>query len=150
MRYIGGKIASCILNSHWRPGLTDTCVHLCPIPSHTSFTARSSCMHMRGIFSHVGNQCDNVRSLKLLNSYGMWLTPSINLEIMKVMSAWIFVTLTRYCHIGSQRERVPNKEEFPHMCGHEDWAEKEAWEGQGPTEWRCDLARGVSDTKYHF
>ena len=26
---------------------------------------------------------------------------------------------------------VPNREEFPHMCGHENWAMKEVWRG-GP------------------
>ena len=31
---------------------------------------------------------------------------------------------------------------FPHKCTHEVWALKEAWDGRGPTEWRCDLARG--------
>ena len=29
------------------------------------------------------------------------------------------------------------------MCGHGDWAMKEAWEGHGPAEWRCDLAQGL-------
>ena len=36
---------------------------------------------------------------------------------------------------------APNEEEFPCRCEHEEWAMKEAWEGQGPVEWRCDLAR---------
>jgi hypothetical protein len=34
-------------------------------------------------------------------------TPSTNLGIVKVMSAWVFVILTRYSHIGYQRGRVP-------------------------------------------
>ena len=29
---------------------------------------------------------------------------------------------------------VPNEEEFPHNCKHEDRAVKEAWEGRAPTE----------------
>ena len=37
-------------------------------------------------------------------------TSSINLGIMKVMSTQIFVILTRYCHIGSQRGRPCNEE----------------------------------------
>ena len=37
---------------------------------------------------------------------------------------------------------VPNEEEFPCRCGQEVQAMKEAWEGWGPTEWRCDLAQG--------
>jgi hypothetical protein len=94
----------------------------------------------------IGNQYDNtqslkslsVRSLKPLSSFGMRRTPSINLKIMKVMPTWIFVILTRYCHI-------PNGEDFPHMFGLEDQAMKKAWEGQGPTEWRCDLARGLKE-----
>jgi hypothetical protein len=61
-------------------------------------------------------------------------TPSINLGIMKVMS--IFVILARYCHIGWQQGGVPTKV-------HADRAVEEVWEGQGPTKWRCDLARGV-------
>ena len=40
---------------------------------------------------------------------------------------------------------VPNEEKFPHRCGHEDRAMKEAWEGWGPTKWRCDLAQGTLD-----
>ena len=39
---------------------------------------------------------------------------------------------------------IPNGKEFPCKCWQEDWAVKEAWEGRGPTEWRCDLARGVN------
>ena len=35
---------------------------------------------------------------------------------------------------------VPNGEGFPCKCGQEDRAVKEAWEGWGPAEWRCDLA----------
>ena len=38
---------------------------------------------------------------------------------------------------------VPNEEEFPRMCGQEDHAMKEAWEGQGQAEHICDLARRV-------
>ena len=30
---------------------------------------------------------------------------------MKVMSTWIFVVLTEYYHIGSQQERLDNKED---------------------------------------
>ena len=35
---------------------------------------------------------------------------------------------------------VPNREELLRRCGQEDRAMKEAWEGQGPTEHKCDLA----------
>jgi hypothetical protein len=42
---------------------------------------------------------------------------------------------------------VPNGEEFPHKCGHEDWAVKETWKRQGLAEWRCDLARGFNASK---
>jgi hypothetical protein len=35
---------------------------------------------------------------------------------------------------------VLDEEEFPHKCGQEDHALKEAWKGQGPTEIKCDLA----------
>ena len=45
---------------------------------------------------------------------------------------------------------VPNEEEFPCMCKQEDQVVKEAWEGQGPTEWRCDLARGLGETYTNF
>ena len=36
---------------------------------------------------------------------------------------------------------VPNEGEFACRCGQEDRAVKEAWEGQGPAEWRCDPTR---------
>ena len=36
---------------------------------------------------------------------------------------------------------VPNREKFP--CRN-DWTMKEAWEGRGPAEHKCDLARGWS------
>ena len=35
---------------------------------------------------------------------------------------------------------VPNMEEFPRRCEQEDQVMKEAWEGRGPTEHKCDLA----------
>ena len=38
---------------------------------------------------------------------------------------------------------APNGEEFPRRCGQEDRAVNEAWEEQGPTKWRCDLAWGI-------
>ena len=41
-----------------------------------------------------------------------------------------------YCHIGSQQERVPMQV----RAG--SWAMKEAWEGQGLAEHKCDLAQG--------
>jgi hypothetical protein len=37
---------------------------------------------------------------------------------------------------------VPNRKVFPHKCGQEDRAVKEAWEGRSPAKWRCDLAQG--------
>ena len=37
---------------------------------------------------------------------------------------------------------VPNKEEFPRRCMQEDHAVKEAWEGRGPPEGKCNLVRG--------
>jgi hypothetical protein len=43
------------------------------------------------------------------------------------MSVSIFVILTRYVTL------VPNKEEFPRKCGHEDRAVKKAWERWDPT-----------------
>jgi hypothetical protein len=38
-------------------------------------------------------------------------------------------------------------EEFPWRCGHENRTVKEAWEGQGPAEWRFDLARSSSHVR---
>ena len=61
-------------------------------------------VHVWELF-HVGNQCDNTRS----SSFNMWLTPSSNLGIMKVMLTWIFVVLIGYCHIGSQRGGFPTQ-----------------------------------------
>jgi hypothetical protein len=58
--------------------------------------------------------------------------PSIN-----VMSTWLFVILTGYYHIGSQRGRVPTQVRV-------DWLDNEGGVARaGPTEWRCDLGRGL-------
>ena len=46
--------------------------------------------------------------------------------------------VTVYCHIGS------NGEELAWRCMLDDRVVKEVWEGWGPTEWRCDVARGLS------
>ena len=56
----------------------------------------------------VRNQCDNTQSLKSLSFF--WHVKELHQltwGIMKVMSTWLFVILTGYCHIGSQRGRVP-------------------------------------------
>jgi hypothetical protein len=45
---------------------------------------------------------------------------------------------------------VPNEDEFPSRCGQEDLAVKKAWEGWGPAEWRCDLARGQIHSLSHW
>ena len=55
---------------------------------------------------------------------------------LNVLSDWVLSTL------------VPNGEEFLRMCGQEDRVVKKAWEGRGPTEWRCDLAHGVSNDSH--
>ena len=75
----------------------------------------------------------NVTISDHLSCYAPWAcegTPSIILGIMEVMSTWKFVILTGYCHICSQRGRIPMQV----------WAMKEAWEGRGPIEWTCNLA----------
>ena len=41
----------------------------------------------------------------------------------------------------------PNGEEFLQRCGHDDHVVKKAWEGQGPTEHKCDLAWGITRTQ---
>jgi hypothetical protein len=87
-------------------------------PSHASFTARSSRPHLHENSSLLGTNVTIPGHLSHWAPLACEGTTSINLGIMKVMSAWIFVTLTKYCHIGSQRERVPN---FPtrkssHTC----------------------------------
>ena len=47
----------------------------------------------------------------------------------------------QYYYIDSQQGR----EQSSHACVgiKTEHAVKEAWEGQGPAEWRCGLARGV-------
>ena len=112
--------------------------HLCsvgPRPSHTSFTARSSCLHMHENSSLLGT---NVTILDHLSHKAPLIrkgTPLINLGIMIVISTWIFVILTGYCHIGS------HKEEFPCRCRQENQTLKEVWEGRGPAKHICDLTR---------
>ena len=61
--------------------------------------------------------------------------PSFNSGIMKVMSTSIFVILTGYCHIGSQRGRVPTQVWV-------EWLDSEGsvGGGAGPADWWCDLA----------
>ena len=100
-----------------------------PHPSHVSFTARSSYPHMRGNSSPSGTNVTIPNHLYLEAPLACEenLSIDVNLNICNGI-----VTL------------VPNKKEFPHMCGQENRAVKEAWEGEGidPTEGRCDLARG--------
>jgi hypothetical protein len=50
-----------------------------------------------------------------------------------VMSTYISVIFTGYCHIGSQQGRVSMQE---------NRALKEAWKGRGLVDYKCDLARG--------
>ena len=58
----------------------------------------------------------------------------LNLHSIRSAMAWV----AGYCYVGSQRK------EFPCRCGQDDRAVKEAWEGWGPAEWRCGLARGTT------
>ena len=74
-----------------------------PRPSHASFTAQSFCPHLSGNSSWLGTNVTIPGHLSCQAPLACEGTPSINLRIMKVMSTWIFVILTGYYHIGSQR-----------------------------------------------
>ena len=83
---------------------------------------------------HVGKQRDNPWSLKPLSSFGMWRNSmTIYLGTMTMMSTSMFVILTRYCHIGTQRGRIPTQKTM--QC-------KRCGRGWGQAEWRCDVTRG--------
>ena len=72
-------------------------------PFHASFTAQSSWSHLRGNSSLLGINVTIPSQLSHWASLACEGTSSITLRIMKVMSTWIFVILTGYYHIGSQR-----------------------------------------------
>ena len=93
---------------------------------------------------HVENQCDNTRSLKPLSSFNMWLTPSINLGIMTVMSTWIFVVLIGYCHIGSQRGGVPTQVQAGRL-GNEGGVG-----GTGPNQTQMRFSVGCKSNPYLY
>ena len=91
------------LTNHSR-GLNDICVWVGPAPPTLSSLYS---LHARTYVGTppCGNQCDNTRSIvQIFKLTSLSLTcersPSINLKIMNVMSTWIFVIWTRYCHIG--------------------------------------------------
>ena len=92
-----------ILISYY-PGLDYIFIRLGPAPH--AFTVWFSCLHMHGNSSLLET---NVTILSHLSHWAPWVcegTPSINSGILKVISTRIFVMLTGYCHIGSQRGRV--------------------------------------------
>ena len=45
---------------------------------------------------------------------------------------------------------VPNREEFPCRCRHEDHATEETWEERYPSKHKCDLAWGLLNEPYFF
>ena len=114
-------------------------------PSHASFVVLFSCSYLRENSSLLGFNVTVPSHLSHSTSglLSHWTplacegTPSFNLGIMKVMSTWIFVSLTGYCHIGSQWGGVRTQMQV------DDWAVKEPWEGRGLAEWRCDLTLGM-------
>jgi hypothetical protein len=117
----------------FRPGLDHIFVRLGPAPlPNTSFTAQSSCSHLRGKFSSLGT--------------GVTI-PSPYLYIFELISLSLFPSwLIEFLHMPNELNGlsdpvlshwlIPTKEEFPRKCGQEDRAEKKKWEGWGLTNWR--------------
>ena len=108
-----------------------------PCPSHASFTARSSYPHLRGNSSSLEKQCDNTRSkLQIFKLTSLFSFPRL-IDGVPSHAKW-----TWWLKWPGIVTLVPNQEEFVRRCMLKGWAMKEAWEGRGPSEWRCDLARG--------
>ena len=128
---------------HVCPGLDYVFIFAGPCPSHTSFTARSSCPHLRGKFFSLGA---NVTIPGQNYKYSSWhhfvIIPKL---IDGVPSHAKGASWLKWSGIVTW---VPNEKEFPYRCGQDDHAVKEAWKGRGPINWRCDLARGCDYVDY--
>ena len=109
------------INYSWSPHSWPRAkLHMCsagPCPSHVSFTARSSCLNLRGNSSLLGTNVTvpghwrpyasgHLRRQAPLACEG---TSSINLGIMKMMSTWIFVILARYLHVWPRKCETPKE-----------------------------------------
>ena len=123
-----------------------------PRPSHASFIALSPPCSLCGNSTSLGT---NV-IIKLYQTYKYsswhhfhlidgvpshakgiepltWLDAQCKWRQLEYLRFWYHFIITL----------VPNEAEFSHMREHEeDQAVKEVWEGRGPAEGRCDLARG--------
>ena len=91
------------------PGLDHNFIWLgpaSPTPPSLSSLPRSSCLHLHENSSSLGINVTIPGHLSHQAPSTFEGTPSVNLDLMKVMSTRIFVILIGYCHIGSQRGRV--------------------------------------------
>ena len=92
-----------------RPRLNHICVRISPVcpthPSVPSLLARC-CVGTLPRWEPMW-QYPITKSIKLL--WHVKELHRINLGIMKVMSTWLYVIWIGYCHIGSQRGRVPTQ-----------------------------------------
>ena len=111
-----------------------------PHPSHASFTAWLPYPHLHGNSSSLGT---NVTIPGPNYKYSSW--HHFHYSQVKLME---FLHMPKELDDLSDQvivTLVPNKSSHATMNKNEDRAMKEAWEGWGSTEWRCDLARGYKN-----
>lgn len=85
--------------------------HMCsarPCPSHTPFTVWSFCPHLRRNSFPSGTNVTISGHISHWASLACEGTPSMYMGILKVMSTWIFVNLTGYCHIWFPMRESPH------------------------------------------
>ena len=92
----------------WGPRARSHLHSVGPRPSHAS-TVCSSCPHLFENFSPMGSNVATPSHLSHEAPLACEGTPSIDLGIMKVVSAWVFANLSGYCHIGSQHGKIPTQ-----------------------------------------
>ena len=108
---------------------------------HIFFTVRSPCLYLRGNSSLLGtNVIMLTHSLKSLRPFGVcrnsidWLGKNVS------VSTWIFGILTRYCHIGSHRGKVPTQVRAGRLgseggVGREGPSRMKMWSSPRPMWW---------------
>ena len=107
-------------------------LHSAGSPHHASFTAWSSYPPLHGNSSSLGtNVIMPSQSYKHSSGHHFHYS-QVNWWGSFTCQRSLMAKVTTCCHIGSQWGRVPMQVR----------AMKEAWEGQAPAEWRCDLVGG--------
>jgi hypothetical protein len=125
----------------WKIGLDHIFIWLGP-PLPRPSTARSSCPHLHGNSSWLGTNIQpklQVFKLTSLSLFPSWLMELLHMpKKLNCLSDWalnglIDRVLSHWFPTGQSSHTCADRK------SREDHALKEAWEGQGPTEWRCHL-----------